>query len=409
MSNEQPRQEQTQDAAAETAPGEDSNALTEDGVPAAEKMQDAPAARRSAVPRRRPGARGLLLIVLLLAACAALGLAAYNYQQLQQQQGLTERMQILEQGLALQGQARAELKDALEARVLEERVLWQQAEQRQQEALARTSARITQLDGNRREDWLLAEVEYLLRLASQRLLIENDVKSARVLLESADQVVRSIDDYSLLKVREALQLDLVALRAVPDQDINGSYLQLAALAAQIDQLPSMPVDPFTAAESVADADDAGVAEPLPAEGADAWMATANRLVLEAWQGFAGLYRINSHRDEPVQVLLTPNEEIYLRQNLRLMLEQAQLALLQGRQSVYDQSLAKAQLWLQRYFQRQNATTSMLEQLAQLAKVQVRPQLPEIGRGLKALKQHLEALYQQSLEPQSPQPAEDRSA
>lgn len=338
---------------------------------------------------------GILLLMLVL---GALTLGGHNYQQLQEQAKLDNRMQTLEQSLAVQGQARSELQREMEALLERERGIWQQQQQLMREELAKTGARITQLDGHRREDWLLAEAEYLLRLANQRLLVEGDVKSATVLLINADQVVRSIDDYSLLKVREALQQDLVLLRAVPEYDLTGAYLQLSALADQIALLPSLPVEPFAATSVPESNAEKSTPELDPAlEVSEELLLQAQGLALEAWGSFAGLYRINSNRDEPVQVLMTPNEEVYLRQNLRLMLEQAQLALLQGRQPVYEQSLAKAQLWLERYFQRQPATEALQSQLETLATLQINPELPEIGRGLKALKTHLEALYRASLQ------------
>lgn len=366
---------------------------------------------KSKAPKKRQSRTGSLLMggVFVLVALGALGLGVHNYQQIQAQAALDTRLQTLEQSLAVQGQARGELQREVEALLTQERQAWGDALQSVQEDLARTSVRITQLDGHRREDWLLAEVEYLLRLASQRLLVEGDVKSAQVLLVNADQVLQSIDDYSLLKVREALQQDLVRLRALPELDLNGAYLQLAALIGQIEQLPSMPVDPFAAQETALDAVPEMPAEEVSeATDIDSLLTHAEGFALQAWQGFAGLYRINSDRDQPVQVLMTPNEEIYLRQNLRLMLEQAQLALLQGRQPVYDHALEKAQRWVQRHFQRQAVTEAMVAQLQELAALQVNPQLPEIGRGLKALKAHLETLYQESLQPRSGNASEEAS-
>ncbi|HEY7775631.1 MAG TPA: uroporphyrinogen-III C-methyltransferase, partial [Kineobactrum sp.] len=101
--------------------------------------------------------------------------------------------------------------------------------QEQRQALARIS-------GGDSDSWLLAEVEYLLRLASQRLIMVGDTDSAQALLKSADSILRQLDDTTLYPVRRALAVDLAALRAVPDVDTEGLYLRLSALIDQVAEL-----------------------------------------------------------------------------------------------------------------------------------------------------------------------------
>ena len=111
----------------------------------------------------------------------------------------------------------------------------------QQKELARFSA-------SDRDSWLLAEAGHLLRLANQRLVMAGDPVAAQALLNSADAVLRELDDASLHTVRAAIAADIASLRAVPRVDVEGIYLRLAALLEQADtlvifQLPEQPAQP----------------------------------------------------------------------------------------------------------------------------------------------------------------------
>ncbi|RRJ82963.1 uroporphyrinogen-III C-methyltransferase [Aestuariirhabdus litorea] len=249
----------------------------------------------------------------------------------------------------------------------------------------RLQNQLNELQRTSREDWQLAEVEYLLRLANQRLLTEGDVTGVEALLSSADRIVRELDNVSLFPVREALAADLVAIRAVPRVDREGVYLQLAALSQQSMSLPLLPVGGYQrtqppAPETVIDGD-----APL-------WQ----RLMVRAqasFERFSGYFRLNTQRSEPLQELLTPDEEVYLRQNLRLMMEQAQLALLKGQQRVFDSSLSASLEWLERYFSHNTqAALSMVQQIEQLQRLQLDPERPDISGSLKAIKAFNEQLH-----------------
>jgi uroporphyrin-3 C-methyltransferase len=98
---------------------------------------------------------------------------------------------------------------------------------------------------------------------------------------------------------------------------------------------------------------------------------------------AQLIRVRQ-RSQPVEPLLQPEEASLVRHNIRLMLEQAQSALLREQQVIYSQSIAKAQSWLARHFQLNPSSQVLSERLSELAKVQVVQQLPEINTSLEAI-------------------------
>jgi uroporphyrin-3 C-methyltransferase len=95
-----------------------------------------------------------------------------------------------------------------------------------------------------------------------------------------------------------------------------------------------------------------------------------------------------HRDEPIEPLLSPEQAFFLRQNLHLMLEQAQVALLQRKQQPFDSSLSRAREWIATYFDSKDATTTaLLEGLAELSTINVAPELPDISASLTSLKEY----------------------
>ncbi|WP_163831476.1 uroporphyrinogen-III C-methyltransferase [Spartinivicinus ruber] len=241
-----------------------------------------------------------------------------------------------------------------------------------------------QMQGTSRDDWQLAEVEYMLRLANQRLLMEGDIRGVEAILVSADAILRGLDNYSLYSVREALAKDLAAVRAVEQIDVEGTYLQLDALVNQIMALPLMPVADYQKSQS----------EPAKSEQEETNFSSKLSAKLQrTWDNFSDHLRINISRDKPVQVLLTPKEEMFLRQNLRMMLEQAQLALLQQNQVIYSNSLKKSVDWLKEFFIYDSAKVAAInKQLQQLTEVKLNPQLPDISGSLKAAKQYIDELH-----------------
>ena len=237
---------------------------------------------------------------------------------------------------------------------------------------------VREMSTTTRTDWLLAEAEYLLRLASQRLLIERETANALDLMASADAILRDLDDIDLFAVRKALAQDMTRLRMAGVVDREGLYLQLEALIAVAGDL-TVPLP--TASEPEPD-------EPEPAVAADTWY---GQLADNAWRALrrlAGLVRIE-RRDVPLAPVMTLEEEALLRYNLRAMLEQAQLALMQEEQAVYDAALAKARDWVQAAFAEDVAARGFLEQLSQLEGRQVVQPLPSASASLKALQDYID--------------------
>ena len=251
-----------------------------------------------------------------------------------------------------------------------------------QTRLTRSIQQITATQQNTRKDWIIAEAEYLFRLANQRVLMEQTPQGALRLLRSADKILKETDDVTIYAVRKALAADIAALEAVPELDTEGLFLRLGALNLQVSQLKLIPLtEQHKLPEIVADVSNETFTETWTDNLKKAWATIADK--------FNQLVVIQD-RDAPVEPLLSPQQNYYLQQNLHLMLEQAQLSLLQRKSSTYENSLTKAEGWIATYFESDDSTTkALIRSLQELKQINVSPVLPDISGSLNALKKYLQ--------------------
>ena len=262
---------------------------------------------------------------------------------------------------------------------LQQQQLLQRIDQLQQQ-LSSQQQRLQTLSTTDRDDWLLAEAEYLIRLANQRLMMGKEIKPALELLKAADSIIKGLDDSALYAVREALANDMSNVRAAGTFDLEGHYLALAALAHQAGQLQLIKSLQLTLAEP----------EIAVAESWQQRLAVGLQAALDKLSSYIQI----SRRDDVYKPLLAPEYEAAIRQNIRLMFEQAQMASLAGKQKLYQDSLAKAQHWLLTYFTLDKASTdAVIIQLQNLKQQQVDISLPDISSSLRALKHYIETSHQ----------------
>ena len=332
---------------------QDPNIDTVAAVPAA------PAAK-SATPAR------VLAALAVLLAVAAVGGTFYLWRQLNDQsQGA-----ILLQRELQQIQARARERDTSLDRDL---LALRTQQEAHQDALDILKAHQDDTHTQSSREWTLREAEYLLQIASQRLQLERDVGSAIVALAAADERLQELADPALLAVRRQLAIELVALRGVSQVDREGLALQLTGYAQGIDQLPLVNAIPSHAA--------AGAARPPATRD---WRTAMDN----AWQALQRLVVIRRD-NRPLQPLLAPEQEYFLRQNLRLQLEAARLALLRDDALSFKSSVQTAEQWLQRYFDKNNkAVSTAIDALRAMAQQNIRPALPDINESLRLLRLQL---------------------
>ena len=228
--------------------------------------------------------------------------------------------------------------------------------------------RIAELGSTTRSDWLLAEAVYLSRLASQRLQTERTVKNPLALLENVDLILKELDDGDLLSARRALAEDITALRLVKDVDRQGIYLELQALAKNIETLSLMDI-PTQMVSQV----DSTAPEESDRENFDKGFFSDIRSLVRVTQ-----------RTNPIEPVLQPAESALVKFNLRMMLEQAQMALMREEQIIFESSLSKAESYLARFFQSNVSAQTVSNRLQILRQMPVQQQLPAISRTMEAM-------------------------
>jgi uroporphyrin-3 C-methyltransferase len=338
-------------------------------------------AKEPNVPKAASGSSSVVAWLALLLVLAIAGAGVWGVTELQRrEQGLMARMANLESSAAAENAQYEDMAQRVESRLAAESskhassAAATSATNSQLEALdTRLSSHaeeLARLGATDKQDWLLAEAQYLLRLANQRLIMADDLVAAKALLSSADQILLDLEDVSLHAVRAAVAADLASIRAVPARDIQGMYLALAALIEQTDGLViyEMPI----------------IESPEVLPPADTWQGRLQQGYQTALQKISN-YIVIERRDVPLGALMEPQWEGLVRQNLRMLLEQAQVALLSGNEVLFKESLQRAQYWLEQLFQADNAAVQALSQeISALESRKISVQIPDISRSLVAL-------------------------
>jgi len=223
------------------------------------------------------------------------------------------------------------------------------------------------------QEWLWTEAEYLLRLANQKLTLQGDADSALLILATVDEMLRDSGDATVLGVRDALAGEMLALRNLDYVDVPGLYVRMNNLLPLVDQLSLRN----TLVQNYSDQLAAQQGATLSADtgfGVRALELLGSIFVWQEW-------------DVAPEALLPPQQEATLKQNLRLMLEQAQLALLMAEQEVYRSSLEKGRDWMTRYFAIDaGAGRTLGQELESLAAATVATSRPDISGSLALLQQ-----------------------
>lgn len=246
----------------------------------------------------------------------------------------------------------------------------------EQENLRHNLTNIVRDNQHLRNDWLIAEAEYLVQLANHRLTLEKDVTTATVALKAADARLAEVADPALLNIRKILVKDIQTLKNIPSIDLAGLSITLSALSNNIPNLPLRTPDPKTHQLNQADKTQAS-----------SEVKSIKDLPAAIWQDIKSLIVIRNHQ-KPVEPLLSPNQHFFLVQNLALLLEQSRLALLNGHNEIYQERLQTTEKWINQYFDTDhNVTRNMLASIAELQKFDIDPPLPDISSTFTAIQKY----------------------
>ena len=222
-----------------------------------------------------------------------------------------------------------------------------------------------------RDEWAYAEIEQSLLIASQQLQLAGNVKAALIALQTADTRLQRLDRPQLLGLRKAINRDIERLKALPHVDAIAISVRLDGLIAQADSLPLAMV---------------GRPQPeSPAAAKDAQEGAWTRFWREAWTELKQLVRVQ-RMDRPEAPLLAPSQTFFLRENLKLRLVGARLALLARDATSYKADLKAARDWLGRYYDtRNNNVSHAIAVLRNLHEADVSIEVPDITASLEALR------------------------
>lgn len=330
-------------------------------APADEAVERVESAHSPKPPARR---RGVLLGVLAIAIALALSGGVYYYAHQQAQR----------EAAALDG-LRAQLAE-LQRQNQQQWQQWQEQQAKTQSAtdqhLAALSKqademrdKLASLSNNDSKTWLLAQADFLVKLAGRKLWSDRDVTTAGALLKSADSSLAQMNDPSLLDVRRAITHDISALAAVSQVDFDGIILKVNRLADQVDNLRL--ADDDTDEAPMDDSSDSALSASL-----SEWRQNLSK----SWHNFLSDFITIRRRDSTAEPLLAPHQDVYLRENIRARLLIASQAVPRHQNETYQQSLETVAVWVRAYFDDADpATKAFLEQLDELSQQSIAMDVP----------------------------------
>ena len=344
--------------------------MTEQNTPSAPVEEPTPAVESSQKPdtdNRKSKNSGPVLGAIAIVLVIALGAGGY-YHTHQQAQTLIAANQALQQQLTELKQSQQQEKNALEG-LLQQQGKTLDATDREQNTLARQlnelQDKVATISGGDAKTWLLAQADFLVKMAGRKLWSDQDVTTAAALLKSADASLAEMNDPSLIDIRRTITEDIGALSAVAQVDFDGIILKVNQLSNQVDDLR---LADNNRDESPMDQDDGELSGSL-----SEW----RQNLTKSWHNFMADFITIRRRDSSAEPLLAPNQDVYLRENIRSRLLVAAQAIPRHQNEVYKQSLETVSTWVRAYFDTTDpATKAFLEELDNLIQQSVSMDVPD---------------------------------
>ncbi|HEJ9095897.1 uroporphyrinogen-III C-methyltransferase [Serratia odorifera] len=344
--------------------------MTEQNTPSAPVEEPARAVESPQQPEadsRKGKNSGPLLGAIAIVLVIALGAGGY-YHTHQQAQALIAANQTLQQQLSALKQSQQQEKNALEG-LLQQQGKTLDAADREQNSLARQltelQEKVATISGSDAKTWLLAQADFLVKMAGRKLWSDQDITTAAALLKSADASLADMNDPSLLEVRRAITEDVSTLSTVSQVDFDGIILKVNQLSNQVDNLRLADND---SDEAPMDEDSTELSSSL-----SEWRQNLSK----SWHNFMADFITIRRRDTSAEPLLAPNQDIYLRENIRSRLLVAAQAVPRHQNETYKQSLETISTWVRAYFDTTDpATKAFLEELDALSQQPVSMDVPQ---------------------------------
>lgn len=326
-----------------------------------------PDATSQDVPRRDNAGNGRVLGGLAIVIALLLSGGVYYLGQQQEKQNAASVAQLKGELTTLQQQYQQE-KTVWQAALAQQKQ-WQDNTAHQLSVVTRESSELSQklaaLSNHDTSTWLLAQADFLVKLAGRKLWSDKDVLTAGALLKSADGSLADMNDPSLLELRRAIANDISALASVGQVDFDGIILRVNQLTDQVDNLRL--ADNTQGDDTPMDETDGELSATL-----SEWRQNLSK----SWHNFMSDFITIRRRDSNAEPLLAPNQDFYLRENIRARLLTAAQAVPRHQNETYKQSLEAVSTWVRAYFDTSDpGTKAFLEQVDNLSQQPVSLDVP----------------------------------
>lgn len=315
----------------------------------------------------RANRTSLALSAIAIAIALASGAGLYGWVKQQTATQNNNNGELADQVIALQqsqDKQRAELEGVIKQQSSE-----LAAAKHQNDVLAKelneVQQKVATISGSDAKTWQLAQADFLVKLAGRKLWSDQDVTTAAALLKSADASLADMNDPSLITARRAITDDIASLSAITQVDYDGAILKLNQLSNQIDNLRLADNNDD---DSPMDADSSELSGSI-----SEWRVNLQK----SWQNFMDSFITIRRRDETAVPLLAPNQDIYLRENIRSRLLVAAQAVPRHQEETYKQALDNVSTWVRAYYDTDDAATkAFLEEVDKLSQQTIAMDLPE---------------------------------
>jgi uroporphyrin-3 C-methyltransferase len=298
------------------------------------------------------------VVSLIIALATSVGVGGLYYWDMQQQ-----TQQILATSEQKTQQSLASSKQKVKQLFAQQQTMFSQRLNREIATITTDSqVKITQLEKaverlsqNQPSDWLLHEAEYLIRIATRTMWLEQDTRAAIGLLKDADMRLKELKDPQFLPIRQLIRQDIAQLTLIPVVDNEDTVMTLMAMSQQLANLPLAMV-------KIPDNDNKSSDFTL-SESTNDWREN----LAKTWQKILADFITVRRSSGNVKPLMSPQHQQNLIENLSLKLQLAQWAVTEKKQKIYNQTLNDIQLWLTEYFDMQKVENQSFYQAIQKLK------------------------------------------
>ncbi|HHE9997140.1 uroporphyrinogen-III C-methyltransferase [Haemophilus influenzae] len=276
-----------------------------------------------------------------------------------------KRLTQLEQGLKTAQENMAQLEQLIVSKTGEITSLQTQMKQINQLAIAQQPS-----------DWLFSEADFLLNNALRKLVLDNDVDTAVSLLKLADEALVKVNNSQANEIRSAINQDLKQLLSLSSVDQNAVMQKLSQLANTVDELQALNVN----------FDETSKNNDKLSNNITDWQQNIEKSATSFLNHFI---RISPKQNSNKKELLAPNQDIYLRENIRLRLQLAIMAVPRQQNELYKQSLEAVSSWVRSYFDTNSEVTqNFLKLVDGLSDTSIYVDVPEQLKSLTLLDKYL---------------------